>query len=148
MISSIPVIKSAIERIIKISMKPKAGNTNTRIATAALTIPAPKREITADVSYTSLLLKPSTILTTPLASKPSPRRRISHWVVSLGVKKPNSANPIIAEPSAIFIMREDLFIPGERTPLAILSAPRINRVISIGKEECVGTEAWTCKNQN
>jgi len=133
MTSSIPVIKRAIETISKISMNPKAGNTNTRIAIAALTIPAPKREITTDVSYTSLLRKPSTILITPLASKPSPSRRISHWVVSLGVKKPNSANPIIVEPIAIFIMRVDLFIPGERTPLAILSAPSINRVISMKK---------------
>ncbi len=133
MISSIPVIKSAIDRIIKISMKPKIGNTKTRIATAALTIPAPKREITADDSYMSLLRKPSTIRTIPLASKPSPRRRTSHWVVSFGVKKPSKANPIIADPIAMFIMREDFFIPGERTPLAILSAPRINSVISIKK---------------
>lgn len=54
-------------------------------------------------------------------------------MVNFGVKKPKRATPIIAEPNAIFTIREDLLTWGERTPLAILSAPSINRVISIKK---------------
>ena len=49
-ISSIPVIKRAIERISKINTNPKTGNTRTRIATAALTTPAPTRKSSVDVS--------------------------------------------------------------------------------------------------
>ena len=125
------MISRAIESINKIRTNPKTGYINTRIAIAALTIPAPMRKYTAEVSYMSLFLKPSTILTMPLANRPNPSSRTSHCVVSFGVKNPKRAIPIIAEPIAIFIIRDDLLSRGERTPLAILSPPSISNVISI-----------------
>jgi hypothetical protein len=54
-------------------------------------------------------------------------------VVSFGVRKPKTANPIIPNPNPMLIALDDLFVPRDVMPLATLSDPIIIRVISIKK---------------
>jgi hypothetical protein len=54
-------------------------------------------------------------------------------VVSFGVRKPKTANPIMPNPNPMLIALDDLFVPRDVMPLATLSDPIIIRVISIKK---------------
>ena len=113
--------------IIRRSANPNFGDTNTSIDNAVITMPNIMEEKSNDSS--SFFFKPEIILTIPFASKPNPRKRISHFVANWGKKKPEPIYIIIPTPTPMLSKRDDLLTPLARTPLAILSAPSIIKAI-------------------
>jgi hypothetical protein len=69
------------------STMPTIGYAKTIKAKAVINIPNPTEGISYDSS--SFFFKPPTILMIPLASKPKPRKMISHFVANSGKKKPD-----------------------------------------------------------
>ncbi len=70
--SSMPVSNKAMDTISSKRTNPNFGLARTTIPTAALNTPMPVRNILVRCSYSSFL-RPSKILTTPLANNPNPR---------------------------------------------------------------------------
>ena len=71
--------------ITRRSANPSFGIANTSIDNDVITIPVVMEEKSNDSS--SFFFRPEIILTIPLASKPNPRKMMSHFVANWGEKE-------------------------------------------------------------